>query len=301
MMKLGFSSRVCPEWDLETMVSKASELGYDGIELFGLRGEPHLPSVGELAARPDEVRALFQGKKVELLCLSTVATLDVRGFAELKQQKAAIAETVGLAARLGCPYVRMSAGRTQGYMDTERLAMSRIGKALGSLVPLLSRHGVTLLVENGGDFVRSEQLWFLVDTAGHPAIQACWNQCQAMTGAQRATRALPQLGSRLGMVHLCDAAFDENFVLVEYKPLGEGDTEVARQIDLLKGLVFEGYLIVHWPDSRVDSLPDPGTALSDAATFARACIGAQQTVLTAYKGDKKAPKLAARAGAAIAE
>jgi len=301
MMKLGFSSRVCPEWDLETMVNKASALGYDGIELFGLRGELHLPSVAELADRPDDARALFQDKKVELVCLSTAATLDVKGYVELKQQKAAIAETVGLAARLGCPYVRMSAGKTHGFWDTERLAMSRIGEALGSLVPLLSRHGVTLLVENGGDFVQSHQLWFLVDTAGHPAIQACWNQCQAMTRAQRATNAIPQMGSRLGMVHLCDATFDENFVLVDYKPLGEGNTEIAKQIDLLKGMVYEGYAVVHWPDSRGESLPDPETALSDAGTFVRACVDAKQTVLTAYKGDKKAPKLAARAGAVIAE
>ena len=122
-----------------------------------------------------------------------------------------------------------------------------------------------------------------------------------MTRAERATKAIPLLGSRLRMVHFCDAAFDEDFVLLDYRPLGEGDTEIAQQIDLLKGIAYGGYLTVQWPDSRGESLPDPGTALSQAATFVRARVDAKQTVLTAYKGDKKAPKLGVRAGAAIAE
>lgn len=296
MMKIGFSSRVCPEWDLDTIVARASETGFNGVELSGLQGEPHLPNVAELAGRPDEVRALFQNNKIELVCLGTTATLDSKRHTELSRQKAAIAETVGLAARLGCPFVRISAGRAQ-RLDTERLALSRIGQALTSLVPFLSRHGVTLLVENGGDFGGSHQLWHLIDAAGHPAIQVCWNQCRAMTTGERATIAIPRLSSKLGMVHLCDAAFDESFVLLDYKPLGEGDTEIAHQIDLLKGIVYDRYLVFDSPTTQVESLPEAESALPHAAEFMSACVDAKQAVLSAYKGDKQAPKMAPRLAA----
>ena len=31
MMKIGFSSQACPDWDLETIVAKASAMGFDGV------------------------------------------------------------------------------------------------------------------------------------------------------------------------------------------------------------------------------------------------------------------------------
>ena len=66
-MKIGFSSLVCPDWDLDTIIAKASEMGFDGVEIRGLRGEAHLPSVSELADDPDLVRRKFQDRNVELI------------------------------------------------------------------------------------------------------------------------------------------------------------------------------------------------------------------------------------------
>ncbi|MGD2107753.1 MAG: sugar phosphate isomerase/epimerase family protein [Phycisphaerae bacterium] len=296
MMKLGFSARVCPEWDLTTLIGKAAELGFNGVELVDLRGGPPLPSARELTANPDVGHALLESKKVELACLSSDVTLDSKNNTELNKQRTALAETVGLAAKLRCPFVRISAGHVQ-RLDTERFALARIADALRALVPMLSRHDVTLLVENGGDFTGANHLWHLVDAVDHPTVRGCWNQCQAMTSGERATRSIPRLGSRLGLVHLCDAAFDENHVLTEYKLLGDGNTDVAHQIDLLKGIVYDRYLIFDWPKNRIPSLPDPDDAVPKSYEFMRECVEAKQTVLAAYKGDKQAPRMAARTGA----
>ena len=45
MMKLGFSSLVCPGWSLESIVTNAAAMGFDGVELRGIRGELELPLV----------------------------------------------------------------------------------------------------------------------------------------------------------------------------------------------------------------------------------------------------------------
>ena len=55
MMKIGFSSQACPDWDLETIVAKASAMGFDGVELQGMRGESGLPLVPELTGQPERV------------------------------------------------------------------------------------------------------------------------------------------------------------------------------------------------------------------------------------------------------
>jgi len=290
-MKIGFSSLVCPTWDLPTIVAKAAEWGYQGIELRGLQGELHLPAWPQLSADPEAVRRRLNDSGVELVCLGSSVTLTSKSRRELSRQKEALNEYIELAHRLGCAHVRIHAGEVP-RRDTQRAVLSRVAEQLIGLAPAAARAGVTILVENGGDFPGSADMWFLLDAVSHPAVRCCWNQCSAMSIGERATTSLPRLGGKISLVHLCDAEFDEQGILQGYKPLGEGHAEVARQIDLLKGLVYTNCLMFEWPKLWLESLPAPETILPGAATFMKDHIAAKQAILSAYKGDKNAPKFA---------
>ena len=292
-MKIGFSSLVCPGWDLDRIITSASEMGFDGVELRGLRGELHLPLVGELAGKPDQVRQLFRDRNVELVCLGTSATLSSKKRTEVNTNKAAVAEFIELAGKLGCPYVRIFVGEVQ-KRDNPRAALARVARELSSLVPGLERSNVTLLVENGGDFPGSQEMWFLIDALAHPLVKCCWNQCHAMALRERPTNSIPRLGNNIGLVHLCDALVDEYGLLREYTPLGKGDVEIAKQIELLRGLLYDRYLMFEWPKLWIESLPPPEEVLPNVAGFLRERLNEKQTILAAYKGDKHAPKLAPR-------
>lgn len=291
MMKIGFSSRICPEWDLETIVKSASEMGFTGVEIFGLRGEYDLPRVPALAGQTQSVRRLFEGSNVELACLSAPITMDSCNGKEILQNEAILEEYAELAAELRCPNVRIGAGRVQP-LDNRNAALSRIGELLKKLVPIAMKSGITMLVENGGDFRASEDAWFLIDAVGHPAVQCCWNQCRALSVHERATRSIPRLNSRIGMVHMTDASFNGRGALKGYKPLGEGDAEVGRQIELLKGLMYDRYLIFEQPIVSSHAAPDPMAVLQPAAKFLRESIEQEPAELSAYKGDKRAPRMA---------
>jgi len=291
-MKIGFSSLVCPAWNLETMVANAAKFGFDGIELRGLCGELHLPLAPELARDPEAVRRLFADNKVELVCLGTSATLSSKTPRVLAEHKGAVTEFMELASKLGCPYVRIFAGEVD-RRDNQRAALSRIASALISLAPIAARLGVTLLVENGGDFPGSADLWFLIDAVAHPAVGCCWNQCHAMTLGERATNSIPRLGNKIRMVHICDGKFDEAGAQLGYALPGEGDVGVKRQIEILKGLLYDRYLMFEWPKLWVDSLPAPESVLPKVAKFLRETIDAKQPILSAYKGDRNAPKMTA--------
>lgn len=288
-MKIGFSSLACPTWDLATMVQRAAELGYDGLELRNLRGELHLPLARELAANPAEVRKQFSDQKVELVCLGSSVTLDARKTSVMARSKAVLTEYVELAGKLGCPFVRLFAGEVQRW-DHRRAALARIAEALISMAPVAARNDVTLLVENGGDFPESTDLWFLVDAVAHPNVRACWNQCTALTARERPTNSIPRLGYRIGMVHVNDAVFDEQGLLQEYRLPGEGHGEIPRMVELLRGIAFQGYLMFEWPRLWIESLAAPETALPAAAKYLRARLAEKQPVLSAYKGDKNAPR-----------
>jgi len=124
----------------------------------------------------------------------------------------------------------------------------------------------------------------------HAHVRCCWNQCSAMVARERATTSVPRLGRKIGLVHVCDAQFDEEGVPGQYIAPGKGSVEVARQIELLKGVGYDGYLVFEWPALWVDSLAGPDAVLPEVAKFLRACLDAKQQPLTAYKGDKHAPK-----------
>ncbi|MFQ5413602.1 MAG: sugar phosphate isomerase/epimerase family protein [Phycisphaerae bacterium] len=290
-MNIGFSSLVCPGWNLDTVLTNAAEFGFDGVELRGLCGELDLAVVPDLAARPEDVRAQCRQRNVALICLASSATLDARRPAVVSQHKAKIIELMELAGQLGCPFVRIFAGEVQ-RRDHHRAALARIAKALASLAPTATSCGVTLLVENGGDFPGSDDMWFLIDAAAHPGVRCCWNQCNARASLERPTTSIPRLGRKIAMVHVCDASFDDYGVLTDYTPLGDGDAEVARQITLLRGLAYEGYLMFEWPKMWRPTLPAPEAALPGVATFLRERLQETQAPLSAYKADKNKPKFA---------
>ena len=298
-MKIGFSSLVCPAWDLSTIVEKASSLGFQGVEIRGLLGELHLPLLPQIAARPDRVRNLFSEKNVELVCLGSSASLSSRNKRENARQSSLIVEFMELASRLGCPFVRIFAGQHERGDAPER-AIARMADALRSLAAAASRLNVRLLVENGGDFSSSQAMWYLIDAVGHPAVQCCWNQCSAMADLESPTLSIPRLGSKIGLAHICDANVDEAGVLRDYKLPGEGTVGVVRQIELLRGIGYRGYLMFEWPKLWVESLSDAESVLPKVAGCLKACLDSRQTILSAYKGDKNAPRFVGSVAASTA-
>ncbi len=294
MIRTAFSSLACPAWDLATIVTKAGEYGFDGIELRGLGGELNLPLVPELAGRPEHVRQMLGDRRVELVCLGASATLDSRDAKKLAKQKGVLSEYIELASKLGCPAVRIFVGEVNGRLDNSRATLARISESIRSMTPLLSRYGVTLLVENGGDFPGSHDLWFLIDSVGHPLVRCCWSQYAARLLGERPTTSVPRLGNKIGLVHIVDAELNSSGVPLDYRALGRGNAEIDRQIELLRGVAFDGFVVFEWPKLWVESLAGPETVLPDAAKYLREKIQEPQPVLTAYKGDKNAPRMARR-------
>lgn len=291
-MKIGYSTLACPYWDLNTILDKAVEYGYQGVEIRVLQGNLDLPRVSALADQPDHTRGQFVEKGVALVCLSSSESLDSKKSSAIEESKATIREFIQLASRLGCPFVKIFSGDIQGWFDNKDRVLTRIVRHLQALAPVAAKAGVTILVENSGDLSGSDDIWFIVDAVGHPNVQCCWNQVNAMTQREAATTSVPRLGSKIALVHLCDADFEEDGILKDYKPLGSGMVEVGRQIEILKGIVFDGWAVVDWPKLWFTTLPDAEQFLPTAAKYIRARIDEKQPILTAYKGDKQATRFA---------
>ena len=48
-MKLSFSTLGCPEWSFSDIVSAAKDMGYDGIEIRGVKNVMDVPRIPEFS------------------------------------------------------------------------------------------------------------------------------------------------------------------------------------------------------------------------------------------------------------
>jgi len=295
-MKLAFSSVGCPAWDLATMVEKAKEYGYAGIELRGLAGQLHLPLAPQLASNPAKIARLMRETGVELVCLSTSACFHMRDRKEVAENQAQVREYVELAGKLQCPFVRVFGAeipplrfKLLGYERREAV-LARIARALVALAPHAAAHRVTILIENSGDFCDSAAMWYLVDAVSSPAVKCCWNPLAARTRNERPTTSIPRLGVKIGLVHLSDGKFTTDGSFEGHALPGQGDVEIPRLVQLLKGIGYGGYLCFDWPKLWNASLADADKAFPAAAAYLQPLIDEKPIPMTAYKTDKFSPK-----------
>jgi sugar phosphate isomerase/epimerase len=300
-MKLAFSSVACPNWNLAQMVEKAKEYGYAGIELRGLEGQMHLPLAPQIASNPGKVADLMDATGVNLICLSTSAAFHYQDRDVVAKNQAEVRQYIELAGKLRCPFVRVFGSEiprmkfTLLGFERRETTMHRIAGALKELADYAARHKVTILIENSGDFADSVAMWYIVDAVDSPGLRCCWNPFNAMTRGERPTRSVPRLGARINLVHLTDGKFAnggfEGFALP-----GQGDLELPRIVQLLKGIGYKGYLCLDWPKLWEPALAEPDIALAKTAAVLQPMLDEEPIVLSAYKGDKFLPNFVGQAG-----
>lgn len=293
-IKIGFSSSVCPGWDVKKIAEQASEMGFYGVELGAVRDEIHLPAAPDLQTDKDidAVRKLFADASVEIAAIASIYALDSPKRHIRERSVTRTLENIELAEKLGCPVVRVPLGTPAGREPVEH-CLARQVPHLAELARIAARKRVTLLLCNTAGFPSSRAVWFLVDAVALPSVQAAWNTVIGLACNEYASVSIPRLRARIRQVQMADAAFDAQGRFAGYRPLGKGNIECAHHIDLLKGVLFSGYLMLDWPQAQADGMPGPEESLPAALSLLLERIKHTEPELSAYKKDKYAPNLSA--------
>jgi sugar phosphate isomerase/epimerase len=292
-IKIGFSTSVCPAWDIHRIAEHANEMGFYGVELGAVRDEIHLPAAPDLQADKDidSVRKLFADNSVEIASIASIYALDAKELNIRRRSFSRTLENIELAEKFGCPIVRVPLGAPVGREPLEH-CLARQVPHLIELARIAARHKVTLLACNTPGFPSSRSVWFVVDGVSQPGLRAAWNPVIGLSCGEQSTLALPRLGARIRQVQAGDAAFDQQDRFMGYRPIGDGAIGYSRTIDLLKGLLFDGYVMLDWPQARAEGLPAPEVALPAALALMLERVKLVEPELTAYKKDKNAPNYA---------
>src|SRR5574339_50279 len=173
MNPVSFSTLACPNWSIGTVIAKAIEFGYDGIEW---RGGAH-GHVQPTMLRSQ--RALLQKMSTEAgLC--AVAVTAYTGFASHhpKERQSNIDELkryVDLAAELDAPYVRTFLGELSQGTKLDSGLYEKISDCLNIASEYAESVGVKIAVEPHDDFVRSSTMIPILGRVQHPALRVIWD------------------------------------------------------------------------------------------------------------------------------
>ena len=61
-MKISFTTLGCPEWDLQTIIARAREYGYDGVDFRGLGAEMDIWKLPEFSSQADQTASMHAGR-----------------------------------------------------------------------------------------------------------------------------------------------------------------------------------------------------------------------------------------------
>jgi sugar phosphate isomerase/epimerase len=249
MNRIAFSNLAAPDWTLERTVEAVHELGYHGVELRLLDGEPI--DVLELATSTRRsIAATLAG--VPLVCLDT--SIELAGAFER-----ALPAAIELAREWGTDTVRVFGGDVTDLADVA-----------SRLEPLLEPD-VTVALETHDHFASAARVAELLRLVGSQSLAAVWDLHHPTRAGESPADVVRALGPAIRLVHVKDAR--RRGSEWELVPLGDGDVPVRESLDALRAHGYDGWLTIEWEKRWHPELAEPDLALPHELQALRALLG----------------------------
>jgi L-ribulose-5-phosphate 3-epimerase len=238
----------------------AAQIGFDGIELdigAGYRETP-LWSGGAEAVKAMAEQA---GSAVLAFCAGACWQISPASADEAVRDeiRALLTDLCGYAAELeaGAILVPVTPGGEEvSYEDQQRRWIEEMKK----LAPVAEATGVVLALENVGRGCgkSAAELIDLADGVGSPGVQVYYDIGNATAFGNDPVGEIELLGARIAVVHIKDRDGDL---------LGEGTVKIPESIEALKGIAYDGDLILETPPTD-----DPRAAAAHNLQYLRALV-----------------------------
>ncbi len=258
-MKICFSTLGCPEWSFSDIISVASDLGYNGIEIRGIQHELYAPSM-ELfsASHIEETKKTLKRLSLAVPCLTSACNLNEE--ADIDKAKA----YVDTASALGTPYIRVLGDLSPA--PSADVSLKEITSNLEEIVDYAKGKNVMPLIETNGFFAKTKSLGAMLKGLDHPNVGILYdiNHPYRFFGEEPAY-TIDNLGPFIKHVHIKDSVMEGKNV--RYKMVGEGDLPVAKTIKLLEKAGYEGFYSLEWVKRWDLTLEEPGIAFAQYKEF----------------------------------
>ncbi len=257
-----FSTLACPEWDIETVIARAAEYGYDGIEWRGGPDGHIQPGLSQ------EHRQWIRRKSYEAgIFVHAVTAYPSFISLDPEKQKANLdnlEQYLDLASDLGAKFLRIFIGELE-QKNNYSLVYPAILYQLEKALSYAETCGVILALEPHDDFVRLETLLPILEQVKHSHLKVIWDVGNNFAAGDGMEQYLPLLPGRIAYLHLKDGrGRGENWQLY---PLGKGDVPFRKIFEALHQTGFQGALSVEWERAWHPGLDRAEIALPNSIRF----------------------------------
>lgn len=267
-----FSTLACPQWGTETIIARASEFGYDGIEW---RGGPQ----GHLQPdMPTTSRTRLRGQCSDAGLISLAITAYTSFLSDSAKERQANVDELrryaDLAAEVGASHVRAFIGELPEGRTPDSGIYENISDCLNAAAEYADSVGVNIAVEPHDDFVRSSTVAPILQRVQHLALRVIWDIGNAFAAGEEPAEGFDLFKDRIAYVQVKDGkgrAPDWQLC----SP-GEGDVPLGQAFGLLLANNFQGAFSVEWEYAWHPELDPPEIALPAALRTVRELLAAAQ-------------------------
>jgi len=259
-MRFAFSTLACPTWSFETIVSRAKEYGYGGVEVRGFLNESILTSANVFLSDPGKVREEFARAGVEIACLAS--SISFTGSRRKDRQLAEdVRRFVDTAQGVGSSYVRIFDTQVRPGQNRAQAAAA-FAAWLSPLGDYAAERGVTIIIENALSFRQAKEMWLILEMFNHPAVGVCWDVFNAALLGEPPSVSVPTLNNRIQYTQVKDALIGP--LGASFTKLGEGSVRVQDFLKRLRGIGYTRWVTFEWEKAWLPNLAEPEEVLPDA-------------------------------------
>ena len=254
-MKIAFTTLSCPEWDLGTILEKALEYGFDGVDFRGIQDDMDITRIAAFTSELEKTKAAIRQKGLEIPCLSTSAKMALPDESKARESIEEAKRYIDLACRLGCPYIRVFGG---GTMDDEitMAYLQTVADTMNMLGDYAIEKGVTVLIETHDALVPGVRLARLFERITSEGCGVIWDMHHPYRFfGESPEETVRSIGDKICYTHLKDSTGEGReckAVLV-----GEGTVPLEEMIRLLAEKGYSGYLALEAEKRWNPALPEP--------------------------------------------
>ncbi len=268
-MKLAFTTLGCPAWDMETIISKAVEYGFDGVDFRGYLGELKLYELPEFTKDIQITADRFADAGLMVPCFSS----SVRAFSKTQDKLDSsireIRSYAEICQQFETPYIRIFGG---AIGDTSRSeAINITAGNLFSLLTVAEEYDVKLLIETHDDWIDSSYLSSVIDMVDSDTLGVLWDTHHPyrMIG-EPPEKTWENLGRWICNTHWKDSSVNRGGNC-GYKLClpGDGDIPLTEIYIILADNNFDGYLTFEWEKMWTPEIEEPEIAFPKYVQYMR--------------------------------
>jgi sugar phosphate isomerase/epimerase len=272
MNPIAFSTLACPDWQIGTVIARAAQFGYDGIEW---RGGPqgHLQPEMPISSQT-RLRQQCSDAGLSSLAVTAYTSFVSDSATERQANVDELRRYADLAAEVGARYVRAFLGELPEGTKPDSGIYENISDCLTGAAEYADSVAVKIAVEPHDDFVRSSSVVPVLSRVQHPALRVIWDIGNTFASGEEPAEGFHLLKDRIAYVQVKDGrgrAADWQLC-----SLGEGDVPLGQAFGLLLANDFQGSLSVEWEYAWHPELDPPEIALPAALRIVRELLAAAQ-------------------------